>query len=303
MARWLIPVLALVILSGCLSQGATTTTSPLVSSQYDAAYLLVDAFGDLFWCDPHAWPIVREDAERNDAAAQFASIRANDAEFPAILRRLRLDSKAAYSDEEKLLIFRQHKLLTIAVEVTPVSGGYRFALRVREGQGERIEGTVAPAGTVKVEKREPSTNMCPICLVGGTFIDTPAGQVPVEDVETGMMVWTVDQQGIRVAAEVTETSSTPVPDSFQVVTVRLKDGRAVTASPGHPVAGGRALVDFQVGDALDGSVVTGVGLTAYRGGKTYDILPAGDTGVYWAGGILLRSTLAGRVLSSQEVRH
>jgi len=29
----------------------------------------------------------------------------------------------------------------------------------------------------------------------------------------------------------------------------------------------------------------------YAGEKTYDLLPAGDTGVYWANGILLGSTL------------
>jgi len=31
---------------------------------------------------------------------------------------------------------------------------------------------------------------------------------------------------------------------------------------------------------------------AYSGDRTYDLLPAGPTGFYWAGGILLSSTLS-----------
>jgi len=77
-----------------------------------------------------------------------------------------------------------------------------------------------------------------------------------------------------------------------VVTVRLADGRTVTASPGHPTANGRPLGDYQVGDSLDGALVIAVESVTYGEGATYDLLPAGTTGLYWANGILLRSTLA-----------
>jgi hypothetical protein len=65
----------------------------------------------------------------------------------------------------------------------------------------------------------------------------------------------------------------------------------VTASPGHPTAEMKALGDYRPGDSLDGGLVTGVELTDYRDGATYDILPSGPTGVYRANGILLESTL------------
>jgi hypothetical protein len=49
-----------------------------------------------------------------------------------------------------------------------------------------------------------------------------------------------------------------------------------------------------LGDALDGSTITRWDLVPYSGDRTYDLLPSGLTGTYWAGGILLSSTLAPR---------
>ena len=167
---------------------------------------------------------------------------------------------------------------------------YQFTLRAGEGQGERIEGTVKPSGEIKVSKREPSFNTCPICLARGTLIDTPNGLVPVEQLRSGMTVWTIDVSGKRVPAVVVETTMTPVPASFQVTRVTLRDGRIVATSLGHPTAEGRPLGDYQVGDTLDGATVISVEHLAYDG-ATYDLLPSGRTGFYWANGILLKSTL------------
>jgi len=38
-------------------------------------------------------------------------------------------------------------------------------------------------------------------------------------------------------------------------------------------------------------LVVSIENAVYNGGATYDILPAGTTGLYWANGILLKSTL------------
>jgi len=72
----------------------------------------------------------------------------------------------------------------------------------------------------------------------------------------------------------------------------LADGRELLASPGHRTADGRALGDLQKGDELDGSTITHWALVPYAGERTYDLLPAGPTGRYWANGILLSSTLS-----------
>ena len=114
----------------------------------------------------------------------------------------------------------------------------------------------------------------------------------MEYLQKGMAVWTVDDSGKRIAAGVVETAVTSVPSSFQVVTVRLNDGRSVTASPGHPTAEGRALGDYRAGDTLDGALVVVVEHVIYNGAATCDLLPSGETGLYWANGILLKSTLA-----------
>jgi hypothetical protein len=71
----------------------------------------------------------------------------------------------------------------------------------------------------------------------------------------------------------------------------LKDGRELYASPGHPTTDGRKLGQLKVGDSLDGSVVMVAQLVPYNQSHTYDLLPAGDTGFYWANGILIASTL------------
>jgi hypothetical protein len=52
------------------------------------------------------------------------------------------------------------------------------------------------------------------------------------------------------------------------------------------------LGDLAVNDRLDGALVINVERLHYAGTATYDLLPSGDTGFYWANGILIGSTLA-----------
>jgi hypothetical protein len=47
----------------------------------------------------------------------------------------------------------------------------------------------------------------------------------------------------------------------------------------------------KVNDTVDGQPVTKVEAGTDSGGFTYDLLPAGDTGFYWANGVLVASTL------------
>jgi hypothetical protein len=129
------------------------------------------------------------------------------------------------------------------------------------------------------------------CLAKGTLIDTSNGPVPVEQVSKGMIVWTLDDSGNRIAAPVSRTIVTPVPSSWQMIRVKLNDGRTVTVSPGHPTSEGRVLGDYQVGDRLDGGLLVEVVYVEYECGATCDLLPSSSTGLYWANEILLKSTL------------
>lgn len=282
---------ALLLLPLACKSGPTPTPTPVVYSVPELKYRLISYFGDVFYCDPDLYPVAHEGQEEANALEQYPIIRANAAEFSAILEHLGLPNKADYTDEEKLHIYREHKKLTYGVELTASGDIYDFTLRMGEGQGYRYSGTITPSGDIIEMQQQTSFNTCPICLAKGTLIDTPAGPVPVEDLSRGMIVWSVDNSGKRVAATVVETVATPVPPSFQVVTVKLNDGRTVTASPGHPTAEGRPLGDYRVGDSLDGALVIAVEYLSYENAATYDLLPSGATGLYWANGVLLRSTL------------
>jgi hypothetical protein len=285
-------ITATIFSGACVQQPVSTPTPPVVYSMPELKYLLISNFDPVFYVDPDFYPVAREGQEEMNALEQFPAISANAAEFSAILKHLGLPNKGEYTSEEKLLIYREHKKLTLAVEMTASGDAYHFILRVGEGQGERIEGTITMSGEIKVLKREPSFNTYPICLAKGTLIDTPGGPVSVEQLRKGMAVWTIDNSGKRIAATIVETTVTPVPSSFQVVMVKLHDGRTVTASWGHPTVEGRSLGNYQVGDTLDGALVIAVEHVVYNYGATYDLLPAGPTGLYWANGILLKSTLA-----------
>ncbi len=145
-----------------------------------------------------------------------------------------------------------------------------------------------------LEEVASQPRMCPICLASNTVIDTPNGTISVRNVKTGTVVWSIDRHGTKIASEVVRVSRVPVPATHRVIHLVMKDGREVWASPDHPTADGRRVADLRAGDAYSGGTVAAADTVPYWDTATYDLLPAGDTGAYWANGILLGSTLAGQ---------
>jgi len=135
------------------------------------------------------------------------------------------------------------------------------------------------------------TRICPICLAGSTLIDTPSGLVPVKNLRVGMPIWTKDKAGRRVFGIVIKTSKVPVPSTHQMVHLVLNDGRELFVSPGHPTADGRIVSNLAPGNLYGGASVLSAERVPYGESATYDILPSGDTGFYFANGILMGSTL------------
>jgi hypothetical protein len=255
---------------------------------------LLEQFGSLWYCDPDFYPVAHGD-EQQLAEQRLPEIQGDAATFQAILAHLHLANGASLTAAQKLAVYRTWKQVN-AIQLQQVGDSYRFDIVVRrdpaQSQGERIGGTIAQDGTATVEQRAPAgPPNCPICLARGTLIDTPGGPVPVESLHAGMSVWTLEASGTRIEGVIEEVGSTPVPPTHQVVHLVLNGGRQVWVSPGHPLPDGRLVGQLRPGDEVDGGVVVSAELVPYLGGATFDLLPSGSTGDYWANGIRLASTL------------
>ena len=261
-------------------------------SPTELKYRVLEQFPDFFFCDPDYYPIARED-EMVLAQQRFSELQANQEEFQAILNYNGLDGLTTFTDEQKLLIYREHKKLA-AIFFELVGDKYHFQIQTgMEGQqGSIIKGTIDGNGSIEILQQDPGFPTCPICLASGTLIDTPRGAVVVENLHVGDSVWTMNASGERIPARILKTIYVDVPARHQIVHVILSDGRELWASPGHPTSDGRMLGHLKTGEFLDGARIMLVERLAYEGFVTYDLLPSGDTGFYWADGILMGSTLA-----------
>ncbi|HET6309774.1 MAG TPA: hypothetical protein VFH00_02080 [Candidatus Nitrosotalea sp.] len=291
-----VAALAVVALMACGSAAGTPKPvgTPLTVDQLKFA--VIDAVGPPIYCDPDFYPLERPGGEQANAIAKYPEIRADAALYAAIVAHEQLPS-GELTDAQKLVLYRAWKRLRALTLTQGQGGNYSFSYRVQSTTGSAsylmVTGTVQVDGIVTVNSRTPTTAPnCPICLAAATLIATPSGDVRVIDVEPGMVVWTAGDDGSRVAAPVLAVGSMQVPASHRMVRLVLADGRELLASPGHRTAEGRQLGSLAVGDSLDGSTIVRWELVPYAGERTYDLLPAGRTGTYWANGILLSSTLA-----------
>jgi len=275
---------------------ASPTPSPAPGglTQAQLKYRLIDQFGRLLFCDPDYYPVARGD-EQALAHQRLPDIQKDAPTFSAILSHLGIAPAATYTSEQELAIYRDWKMLN-ALRLDTVSAGFHFLAIFSSApntqQGSRIDGTIDQRGAITVASSTPSgPPPCPICLARGTRIATPSGEVAVEDLRVDDVVWTLDASGGRVAAALVEIGSTPVPATNQVVHLVLSDGRTVDVSPGHPTADGRRVGELVAGGDYDGARIVSAERQSYDGGATFDVLPAGATGFYWANGVLLGSTL------------
>ena len=257
-------------------------------------YRVLEQFPDFFFCDPDFYPIARED-EMALARQRFPELQADQEEFQTILLHTNLSGTTTFTDEQKLLIYREHKKLN-AIYFELAGDKYKFQIQTgSEGQeGSVITATIDANGSIEIQKKEAAFPACPICLAAGTLIDTPRGALAVENLQVGDPVWTMNAAGERVPGKILKFGSTRVPATHEVIHLRLSDGRELWASPGHPTADGRKLGDLNVNTSLDGARVILVERLPYAGMETYDLLPSGDTGFYWANGVLMGSTLTGK---------
>jgi hypothetical protein len=278
---------------GATSPSPSPTPSPQALTLPQLKYAVMDQLGRPWFCDPDFFPVGRGD-EGQRAQEKLAEMQKDADAFAAIIAHLGLPSAPPYTADQQLAIYREWKTLNV-LQLQPTTNnvwGFAYLAMRNVGGGERVEGRVLADGSVSVLTRQQAgPPQCPICLALGTRIDTPRGEIAVQDLRIGDFVWTSDADGARVSAPLIAVGNTPVPATHIVVRVALDDGRLLYVSPGHPTADGRRVGDLAPGDSLDGARIASVERVAYSGGATYDILPAGATGAYWANGVLLGSTL------------
>ncbi|MCB9704927.1 MAG: hypothetical protein H6711_23830 [Myxococcales bacterium] len=129
------------------------------------------------------------------------------------------------------------------------------------------------------------------CLPPTAMIAAPDGDRPIEALAIGDRIYTVDRAGLPIVAPIVALRRLDVLGEHEVVRLTLDDGRELLASGPHPDAGGRPIAALAVGDPLSGGRVIERALVPHGDAPLWDLRPAGETGLYFVGGVLLGSTI------------
>lgn len=138
------------------------------------------------------------------------------------------------------------------------------------------------------------------CAAPWTPIATPSGPRRIADLRTGDLVYTVDHGEVR--ARPIERVNRSAVTRHAMVRVTLASGERIEMSGGHPSADGRRFDSLAPGDHLGVARIVSVETVRYDEPFTYDILPAGDTGTYFAYGAWIGSTLHVAATSTASVK-
>ncbi len=259
-------------------------------SPSELKYRILERFPDFFFCDPDFYPVARDD-ELARAKEHLPEMQANAELWKVLLRHHGLTEGRPFDEGQLLAMYRDYKRLQVIQLSTEGDVHYFHILTgsASSRQGMAVSGHIDAEGNITIEKQEPASLTCPICLALGTRIATPKGERAVETLQPGDLIWTLGKDG-KKAAVVRRIAQTAVPIGHYVVHLKLVDGRELWASAGHPTAESRLLGTFKAGDRLAGSIVLQSELVPYAFPFTYDLLPEGAP-IYWANGIPLQSTL------------
>jgi hypothetical protein len=127
------------------------------------------------------------------------------------------------------------------------------------------------------------------CTSPDTPIATPLGNRSIASLAPGDLVYTLDDTGVR-AVPILEARSKPAFD-HSVLRIRFANGAEWRVSANHPTADGRLLLDLEPGERVHDGTILSIEQIPFEFERTYDILPASPSGVYFADGVPLGSTL------------
>lgn len=161
-----------------------------------------------------------------------------------------------------------------------------------------------PVGDTTACSKPTESGTCPtgcascMCTSPDTPIATPSGDRPIASLREGDLVYSIDA-GQVAAVRIKAVTSMPAPGHV-VVEVSLATGAVLRISPKHPTGDGRSFADLTAGSLLDGVEILSARSVPYAHDRTFDILPDSDTGTYYAGGVLIGSTLAQSAIFFRE---
>ena len=253
-------------------------------------YLLLAHYPNFSYCDPDLYPVARGD-EQSAADAWWSTASHDAPEAAAILTHH--DFGEPLTATQRLTAYRDHKMLNV-IAMTAVADGYQYQLstsRSGDQPDETVTGLITGSGAIREGSRQARRGGCPICLEADARIATPGRDVPVSLIRPGDVVWTTDAAGHRVSAPVEQVIRRDTPGPHLMLRLTLSDGRELVAAGAHPAADGRYLRELNTGQSYDGATITSAAWVSSTAPATYDLLSSGPTGVYWANGILVGSTL------------
>jgi hypothetical protein len=272
----------------------TTTASPAIDAPaavWQLRFLLLDHYPTFAYCDPDLYPVARAD-QQGAADSWWANVDHGSAEITTIVQHHGYHEPL--SSDQRLSAYRDHKMLAV-IAMTAVGNGYRYELSISIAGGgqpdQTVTGVIAVDGSIQETGRQARPGGCPICLEAGTRIATPDGDVRVALLRPGDEVWTADADGHRIAALVQRVVSRATPGPHLMLELVLSDGRELVAAGAHPAVTGTYLRELRPGQPYDGATVIAVTWVTSTAPATFDILPGGPTGTYWANDILIGSTL------------
>lgn len=128
------------------------------------------------------------------------------------------------------------------------------------------------------------------CIVHNTLIKTQKGNVCIQDLKKNMKIWSKNRLGKLCLVKIREVKKYKITKPHVIITAQLSDGRFISATSNHPIMQNKTLSQYCLGEVLDGSIIVSYKYSLYTN-YFYDILPLGESGIYYANNIPIVSTL------------